>query len=525
MTDRKLINQNNFYVLVLLTISIFLNRYYANFGVLPVDSFLHFDISFKILNGLTPYSDVWMVSGVVVNYIQALFFYIFGVNWTSYVLHASIFNCIITVSTYFVLKDFKININYCFLYSIFFAILAYPSSGTPFVDHHSTFFSLLGFYSLLLAIKNNKKIFWFLIPIFFGFAFLTKQVPVSYIGLFTLLILIYYSFTFKKIEFIKFIIFGSLIFLSFIFIFGFLAGIKLENFLQQHILYPTTIGQSRIDSLNLQFTFQKFIGHFKFIHLAILPILIINLKKIFSLKEYFKSKNFFYFIIILSFTYCLVIHQLLTKNQTYIFFLIPFLVAFSHQTLNIEKIKRKNLIFLSLIIFCFFITIKYHLRFNEGRKFHDLSSVDLSKSIPAEKIDKKLSGLNWISPEYKNNVDQEINLIIDIKKYLETDKRNKMVVTHYSFLATILNENYFTPTIGFPNDGSTYPIKKNKFAKHYKNLIINGIRKNNIEVIYIIHPIQKESIYDYIDETCFKEEVIFDELKSYKVLKCNDLND
>ena len=80
----------------------------------------------------------------------------------------------------------------------------------------------------------------------------------------------------------------------------------------------------------------------------------------------------------------------------------------------------------------------------------------------AEKIDKKLSGLNWISPEYQNNVEQEINLIIDIKKYLETDKRNKMDVTHYSFLATILNENYFTPTIGFPNDGSTYPIKKNK---------------------------------------------------------------
>ena len=119
MTDRKLINQNNFYVLVLSTISILLNGYYASFGVLPVDSFLHFDIGFKILQGLTPYSDVWMVSGVVVNYIQALFFYILGINWTSYVMHASVFNCIITLSTYFVLKDFKINTNYCFIYSIF----------------------------------------------------------------------------------------------------------------------------------------------------------------------------------------------------------------------------------------------------------------------------------------------------------------------------------------------------------------------------------------------------------------------
>ena len=71
------------------------------------------------------------------------------------------------------------------------------------------------------------------------------------------------------------------------------------------------------------------------------------------------------------------------------------------------------MVLLSLIIFCLFVTIKYHLRFNEGRKFHDLSSTDLSKSIPANKIDEKLSGLNWISPEYKNNVEQEKNSIGD----------------------------------------------------------------------------------------------------------------
>ncbi len=192
-----------------------------------------------------------------------------------------------------------------------------------------------------------------------------------------------------------------MIFLLFIFIFGLLAGIKFENFLNQYILYPTTIGQSRFNNINLGLIFQKLVFHFKFIHIAILPILFFNLKKILISKKYIENKNFFYFLIILSFTYCLILHQLLTKNQTYIFFIIPILAAFSHQVLNSENIKRKNLFLLSLLIFCFFVTIKYHLRFNEGRKFHDLSSTDLSKSIPAKKIDKKLSGLNWISPEYK----------------------------------------------------------------------------------------------------------------------------
>ena len=107
-----------------------------------------------------------------------------------------------------------------------------------------------------------------------------------------------------------------------------------------------------------------------------------------------------------------------------------------------ESVKRKNLLLLSLLIFCFFVTIKYHLRFNEGRKFHDLSSTDLSKSIPAEKIDKKLSGLNWISPEYKNSVEEEINLVVNIKNHLSTDKRKKMVITHYSFLSTIGSKTF-----------------------------------------------------------------------------------
>ena len=179
MILKKFINKNNFYILLLFIFSITINNHYANLGAFPVDTFLHFDIGYKILEGLIPFTDVWMVSGATVNYIQALFFYILGINWTSYVLHASIMNCVITIGTYFLLKNFKIDNNHCFIYSILFSILAYPSSGTPFVDHHSTFFSLMGFYSLLLAIKNDKKLFWILIPIFLGFAFLSNLVPAS----------------------------------------------------------------------------------------------------------------------------------------------------------------------------------------------------------------------------------------------------------------------------------------------------------------------------------------------------------
>ena len=87
MKERAFINKNNFYIFLLFSISILINNHYANLGVLPIDTFYHFDLGFKILRGMVPFSDIWMVSGLVINYIQALFFYILGINWLSYVLH------------------------------------------------------------------------------------------------------------------------------------------------------------------------------------------------------------------------------------------------------------------------------------------------------------------------------------------------------------------------------------------------------------------------------------------------------
>ena len=122
----------------------------------PHDSFAHFETGFRVLFGEHPFKDYWIISGPFIDYLQGLFFYLFGVNWQVYVLHASTINAIVTVSTFIVFRNFGLNVFYSFLYSLFFSILAYPSSGTPFVDHHSTFFSLLGIYALLLGIKKEK---------------------------------------------------------------------------------------------------------------------------------------------------------------------------------------------------------------------------------------------------------------------------------------------------------------------------------------------------------------------------------
>ena len=99
-------HKNKFFIFILFFFSIAINQYYGNKGVFPMDSFHFFDSGFKVLNGEVPFIDYWLVKGPLLDYIQAIFFYFFGVSWQSYVLHASFINAILTISTFIVLKNY-----------------------------------------------------------------------------------------------------------------------------------------------------------------------------------------------------------------------------------------------------------------------------------------------------------------------------------------------------------------------------------------------------------------------------------
>ena len=53
-----------------------------------------------------------------------------------------------------------------------------------------------------MAIKTNSIYYWILLPIAFILAFLSKQVPAAYIIISAIIILIFYSISLKKIEYI-----------------------------------------------------------------------------------------------------------------------------------------------------------------------------------------------------------------------------------------------------------------------------------------------------------------------------------
>ena len=101
-------NTNKFYYLslyiILIIFSFLVNFHYSSFGVEPVDSFVLFNGGFKVFNGLIPFKDYWLVTGPLMDYLNAFFFKIFDVSWKSYIIHSSLTNSLITVLIFTLFK-------------------------------------------------------------------------------------------------------------------------------------------------------------------------------------------------------------------------------------------------------------------------------------------------------------------------------------------------------------------------------------------------------------------------------------
>jgi len=501
---------------LLFLIAFAVNYYYGSRGVFPIDTFAHFDSGYRVLNGASPIKDYWATTGLTIDYFQSIFFLIFGVNWISYLIHPSLINASLALAMFILLKKFELNKYFCFFYSLCFAILAYPSAGVPFPDHHSSFFSLLGIIFLLMAIKENKFFYWFFVPVFFFIAFFSKQTPAGHIILLCIFFMIYYFIVTKNTQWIAPVLIGIFINLFVLCAFLIIEEIDLNLFLIQYFLFPSSIALERINDLN--FTLSGSIFHFKFIYLACAPLIYFTLSGIIKNKSFLKSEKFFNNIIILFFSFCLIFHQQITKNQTFIFFLIPFILGFSHASI---KLKRYNAYFTYFLLFlCLFASTKYHLRFNEDRKFMELSNTNISLSKNAEHIDKKLRGLKWITPQY-NNAEEEFLLIKDTIDHLKMNDNKIMVLTHYQFLSVVIGKDLTSPNRWFTTDGVSYPLLNKKYFPEYKKYFKDLVVKKNVNLIYTIKPIDIKSIEDIFEKDCFKTIQINKILYQHKLNECN----
>ena len=521
----KQIKYKDFYIsIILIVVSFSINFSVASNGVYPVDTFIHYDNGYRILLGELPVKDYWIVHGFLIDFIQAIFFHLFGNNWYAYVIHSSLFNCIIVVSSYFIFRNLKIKKIHCFIISLSISFLAYPISGTPFLDLHATYFSLISIYLLIFLINEEKPRYWFFVAFLLCAAFFSKQVP----SIYTIMGISFFNFylflKYKKKEFFLYYIFGAISFLLFLLIFLIYQEININDFIFQIFLFPQSIGTNRYSTHELNFN-NTFLD-FKFIYLVLIPIVIINIYNLQKIKNYKDSKSFKFFIVLIIFASTTIFHQIYTKNQIYIFFLIPFLTGFFLYFVEISKIKNKKKLIGIFLIICLAATTKYHIKFNIERKFHELSNTNIRDAVDASTLDKKFAGLFWISPHF-DNPQKEIENLKNYLKLLKDDKKRKMIISEYNFFSSLMNEKLYAPSRTY--DNISYPQKNSKYFLKYKNFLVKKIKNNSIKEIYIFRSSVlndedlNELIYNYISKSCFNRKNIDKYSTKLTILKCQEL--
>lgn len=528
----KAVKRYKFLLLAFLSFFSFLiNYYYGNIGVFPIDTFAFFDTAYNILLDRHPFKDVWVTTGPLVDYLQALFFLVFGLKWSSLVIHASLINLLISTLFYLVLIRHGLNIFLSFFYSISLSILCYTVAATPFAYIHSYVISLISILIFTLAIKNRSNVLWFFLPFSMVLSFLCMQTPSAYINSVLILFLLIHFLVSFNLKNIFYLILGSIIILFLFLIFLFLFEIPLTNFIQQYLLFPLSIGENRVIgndmahiSLAGRFTVRNVLGHFKFINLFLILIIFLTLLNYSKKFKNYLSKEEIIINLTLFFSgIAFIFHQLITSNQTFIFSLIPFLAAFSHIILK-KYFSEKKILNLIIIFLVAFVTVKYHNVYNIKRKFMDLQHVDLSLAVKADLIDSKLKNLKWITPSFPQNPKKEIDLIRQTIDVLKKDKRSKMMITEYQFFSIILEENLNIPNRWYTHDNNSYPLENHKYYKFYKKHFTNLVEKNDIEVVYITGFVTGDSKIKnfeiYIDDTCFIEKYINEITTMYELTKC-----
>lgn len=524
MQQKKLIQSLNrltenkiFYYLLIVLTSISFTIYYGYRGVFPIDSFLIFNSGYNVLNNFHPFKDYWSITGPLLDYIQYLFFFIFEINWLSYVMHAAFINTILATFIFYFYNKIKLKKNLGLIYVIGISILAYPITGTPFMDLHSVIFSLISLCCFIIGLNSERKKYWFLSSFFIVLSFFSKQIPSAYLFILLLVSGIFYKIYFKEKKTLNDLIcffLGGIVGVFLFLLILLFNEISINNFLVQYIYYPISLGESRLDRLNLNFN--NTISQFKFIYFALIPIVIVSFilfkRKNSSIKI---KKDLFLLLLVFLSSLIFIYGQLMTKNQILIFFLVPFYLGIGHLFAN-KYFKNKYLIFFIIIIFSISLT-KFHIRFNHNKKFMEFSNIDFNIAVNAKEIDYKLSNLNWITPEYPTSPKKEISYLNEAKNIITKDLKPKILVTDYQFLQAIIPNNRVSPNKWY--DDLSVPRKDNKFFKHYKRFFLNKIKSQKIENIYIVG-LEKENYIKFFFNNCLNEKKLSDIVIRLNLSEC-----
>mgnify|MGYP004076372833 CR=1 FL=1 len=210
----------------------------------------------------------------------------------------------------------------------------------------------------------------------------------------------------------------------------------------------------------------------------------------------------------------------MTKNQIFIFFLIPIAAAYSHAYIT-KHFDNKYLIYFILLIFIF-STTKYHIRFNHHKKFMELVKADFNLAVDPVKLDVRLRGLKWITPYYLDKPLDELNLLVNIKNILSEVKEKKIIITDYLFFSSLLNNEFASPNKWY--DNLSIPDRENKYYHAHKDFFLDKIKKNKIKHLFFIGKDKNEMYFfkEFLNENeCIISNRLNELLLEFDISKCN----
>ena len=283
-----------------------------------------------------------------------------------------------------------------------------------------------------------------------------------------------------------------------------------------------SLGESRLQFL-LPFEFSRIFLRFKLIHLSSMLLLIVCIKEIIKEYKYLRSNEFLILISLITSSYALIVHQLMTINGIFIFFIIPIFAGFSH-IYFLKYYKNKNYILFFLIFLSISSTIYYGYKYIHNRDFMDLGKVNIKNSVDAKILDAKLSGLKWITPLYPDDPNKEISQLSAAIQIIKGDSRVKTIITDYQFISVILSAYDYSPSqvwYGY----HVNPVRGDKYYEIYQNFFINKLKENKVEVVYLVKPLWENNVIfeESINHECFKKNNLTEILDIYVLLKCKDL--
>jgi hypothetical protein len=149
-------------------------------GFMPLDQSIVFDAGWRILDGQVPLRDFATPNGFVPAVVQAATFAVFGVTWSSYVLHAAVLNGVFGVLVLHLLKRLALPTATAAIYALASVVVFHPPYGTPSIEQPSFFFALVALLLAVIAAQDaDAKGDWATaaIPPALALAMLSKQIP------------------------------------------------------------------------------------------------------------------------------------------------------------------------------------------------------------------------------------------------------------------------------------------------------------------------------------------------------------